>query len=240
MVPIAGMRQPWTAAPAELNPGRDGGPVAFRSPEVRPSLALTTTLAALVLALPGAGAALAQTAAAQQVFISPMGEPFRAPAGQPYPSALWFAGADANHDEALSRAEFRADALRFFKVLDVNGDGKLTNIEVDIYEYRIAPEIVVASSDTSADSLKSNDNGDGPSRNTTLSPIKQGAANYSWRNDPEPVRSADTDFNMKITQDEFMAAADRRFAALLPDGKDVVTFADLPPTPAQGNRPRRK
>jgi hypothetical protein len=204
--------------------------------DVRSSLALTTAFAAIALAVLGAGAGLAQTPAAQQVFISPMGEPFRAPDGQPYPSAAWFAGADADHNGVLTRAEFRADALRFFKVLDANGDGKLNNFEVDIYEYRIAPEIVINSQDTSAASLQSHADDDGPSHNTTLSTVIQGAANFSWRNDPEPVRSADADFNMKITQDEFMAAADRRFAALLPDGADGVRFTDLPPTPAQRNR----
>ena len=206
---------------------------------MRPSFALILTFAGCAVALSEAPAALAQAPAEQQVFISPMGEPFRAPVGQPYPSAAWFAGADANHDGALTRAEFRADALRFFKVLDINGDGRLTNTEVDIYEYRIAPEIVINSSDTSAASMQpKDDDSDGPSHNTPLSPVKQGAANFSWRNDPEPVRSTDTDFNMKITQDEWMAAADSRFEALLPDGKDDIHFSDLPPTPAQGHRRR--
>jgi hypothetical protein len=50
------------------------------------------------------------------------------------------------------------------------------------------------------------------------------------------VRSADIDFNLKVTQDEWTAAAVRRFKALLPDGKDGLRLADLPRPPAQGKR----
>ena len=78
----------------------------------------------------------------QQLFISPAGEPFRAPPGAPYPVAAWFAGADANHDGALTRDEFVADALRFFTVVDADKDGVIDGFEVSAYEQRIAPEII--------------------------------------------------------------------------------------------------
>ena len=84
MAPIARARQPWTGAPAELRSSDDGGaPVAFRSLPVRPSPRLTLTLAAFALAVPIASPALAQTPPNTQLFNSPMGEPFRDPAGQP-------------------------------------------------------------------------------------------------------------------------------------------------------------
>jgi hypothetical protein len=189
--------------------------------------ALSFTLA---LAAAFAGAAAAQDAA--QLFVSPMGEPFRAPEGKPYPSADWFAKADANHDGVLTRQEFRADALRFFKVLDANGDGRISDFEIQRYEYILAPEIVAASSDTSDFSIPKAEDDPGY-KNTPLSPVKQGAANFSFLNDAEPVRSADADLNNKITQDEFLAAADRRFDKLLPEGATELHFADLPLTPVQ-------
>jgi hypothetical protein len=184
----------------------------------------------MALALPAAGAAMAQEA--QQLFISPMGEPFRAPADQPYPSAAWFAKADANHDGVLTRQEFRADALRFFKVLDVNGDGRISDVEIQRYEYVMAPEIIAATTDTS-DFSTGDPNDDSASKHTPLSPVRQGASNFSFLDDAEPVRSADADLNNRITQDEFLAAADRRFDRLLPDGKTELKFSDLPPTPNQ-------
>jgi len=71
------------------------------------------------------------------LFISPSGEPFRGPDGL----KRWFDGADADHDGAISPAEFRADAMRFFKLLDTDGNGLLDGIEIQTYENKVAPEI---------------------------------------------------------------------------------------------------
>ena len=76
------------------------------------------------------------------VFISLSGEPFRAPAGAPYPVAAWFGRADSDHDGRLTRAEARADALAFFDRLDKNHDGVLDGLEVQDYEQTVAPEIL--------------------------------------------------------------------------------------------------
>ncbi len=182
-----------------------------------------------VLLLGAAGAAWAQNLT--QIFVSPMGEPFRATDAQPFPSAAWFAQADANHDGVISRAEFRADAQRFFKLLDLNGDGKLNDMEMHLYEVQVAPEIVAASVDTSQDQSTATDFKGDPVQQT-LSHVRQGASFFGMIDDPEPVRSADGDFNMKVTLDEWLAAADRRFRILAGD-KDGLKLADLPKTPFQ-------
>ena len=191
------------------------------------------------LALGAAGAASAQTAAPAaapsagptQLFVSPMGEPFRATDGQPYPSAAWFAGADANHDGVINRAEFRADAERFFKTLDVNGDGKINDMEMHRYEVLVAPEILQTSIDTSLDKSTETDFKGDPVQET-LAQVRQGASFFGVIDDPEPVRSADADFNQKVTLDEWMAAADRRFRMLAGD-KDGFKLSDLPKPPFQ-------
>jgi hypothetical protein len=197
---------------------------------VRPALIFSSTVASLVL---GAACALAQDER-PQMFISPMGEPFRAPAGQPYPSAQWFAQADANHDGVITREEFRADARRFFKVLDIDGNGMITDLEVQRYEYILAPEIVQATQDTSNLGVESGDP-DSFYHHTALSAVKQGAANFGFLDDPEPVRSTDMQFNRKITLDEFLAAADRRYDKLLQlsGDDDGLKLADLPHPPNQ-------
>jgi hypothetical protein len=163
-----------------------------------------------------------------QLFISPMGEPFRATDGQPYPIADWFAGADTNKDGQITRSEFRADALRFFKTLDVNGDGKLNEDEIVRYEKRVAPEIVDATVDTSG--AQAIEDANGHKANIQLFST-QGATYYGLINSPEPVRAADSDFNRKVTQDEWMSAADRRFRLLAGEDKDSFKLSDLPTTP---------
>jgi len=181
---------------------------------------------------PARGVASTPGSGPTQSFISPMGEPFRGKDGQPYPSIVWFNQADANHDGVISRSEFRADAQRFFKVLDVNGDGKISDIEIQRYETQVAPEIVAFSVPTDAPQDPGTDF-KGDTKQETLEHVRQGASFFSVIDDAEPVRSADADFDNKVTLDEWMAAADRRYDLLVPDGKDGIRFADLPKTPYQ-------
>jgi hypothetical protein len=76
------------------------------------------------------------------VFYSPSGRPYRAKAGQPYPVVDWFNQADADHDGKLDKAEFLADAMAFFAIVDRNGDGVISPQEVAFYEQNIAPEVL--------------------------------------------------------------------------------------------------
>jgi hypothetical protein len=106
--------------------------------QMRRTMALATTL----LAMAG-GVAMAQTPdqaakpAGHHLFISPSGEPFRTDDGL----VAWLAGADADHDGALTYDEFHADAMRFFKVLDTNHDGVIDGFEIQAYEHDMVPEI---------------------------------------------------------------------------------------------------
>ena len=60
------------------------------------------------------------------VFISPMGEPFRGGASDAYPLDRWFTRVDANHDGALQWDEFKADAESFFRQIDTDHDAVLS------------------------------------------------------------------------------------------------------------------
>ena len=77
-----------------------------------------------------------------RAFLSPMGEPFRGDATQ----VQWFEQADTNHDGAISRAEFLADAQRFFQRLDRGHDGKIDPDDIQYYESRMIPEARVGDS----------------------------------------------------------------------------------------------
>jgi hypothetical protein len=183
-----------------------------------------------------------------QLFISPAGEPFRAPAQAPYPVAAWFAGADTNQDGALSRDEFINDAARFFAVLDADHDSVIDGFEVSTYEKKIAPEILLGSSFESAGGGgRGGPPGGGPGgpgggggrpggggRGGSMGGMMEGAAPYSLLAEPQPVMGADADFNRRISKDEALKAAKARFALLDTDKDGVLRLADLPRTPSQG------
>jgi hypothetical protein len=168
------------------------------------------------------------------IFLSPMGEPFRGEAGQPYPSAAWFAGADKDRDGFLTRAEMVADALRFFDTLDTNKDGKLTPDEVGRYESVVAPEtsIYAARPDDFFDrSRREQDVGAMADSRDYGGPM--GAGRYAWLNVPEPVVAADLDVDRVVTRDEFATAAARIFERLDVLNRDKLRLTDLPHTPQQ-------
>jgi hypothetical protein len=165
----------------------------------------------------------------EQLFVSPAGQPFRAPPGAPYPVAAWFAQADADHDGRLTRAEFRADADAWFKVVDQDANGLVGMIEAQRWEEELVPEI-------SRDPMGSAIGRRGPPKRNELDTRRQGAAAYSVVNEPHPVRGADADFSMTVSPREWTAATDRRFAVLDPDGDGVVLAIELKPTPAQASK----
>jgi hypothetical protein len=215
----------------------------------------------VALAVMTAAPALAQTARPSgpyNLFISPCGEPFRAPAAKPYPVVAWFERTDANHDGAIDLAEFRADAKRFFAVLDADHNGVISGLEVRRYEHEIAPEIltgarlsalsrprvILAQFDPDYDDIPtvSGDatrlSGDQP---PPVDPAStEGAASFNLLAEPEPVASSDGDFDGRITAAEFQAAADRRFKRLDRNGDGKLTLHELPQTVQQRLAQKRR
>ena len=184
----------------------------------------------------------------QQVFISPAGEPFRAEQGQPYPVAVWFSRADADHDGVLTQAEFTADSLAFFDRLDTDKDHVVDGFENADYERNIAPEITGIMPDHERPSIiggppvavppsRVEQMIGAPSflhpRGRPMVARRQGAAQYSVINEPHPVRGADADLDQRVSRAETEAAARRRFAFLDADGDGRIALIDLPKTPAQ-------
>jgi len=170
------------------------------------------------------------------LFVSPMGEPFRSNGAVP-PQDMWFQQADTNHDNALSLAEFEADAARFFKVLDREHDGEIDPDDIEYYETVMLPEVRVGSSEADeAMSTESQGGGDdGSSAPRFVYPDRQGAGRYSYFDYPEPVTIADKNFNRGVDAEEFRQAADERFALLDANHDGVIQRSELPAfTPGAG------
>lgn len=169
---------------------------------------------------------------AEQVFIAPMGQPFRSPAGAAYPVAAWFQAADADHDARLTRAEFVADADRFFATLDADRDGEITPDEVGRYEREIAPEIRLFAPRGFGRGVEDRE-ARAARRKQPAYGAPMGAGRFGLINTPQPVISADEDFNRGITLDEFRAAAAQRFTIIDKAGAGALTLETLPQTPVQ-------
>ena len=180
-----------------------------------------------------------------RTFISPMGEPFRPAARGEDSLAAWFGQADANHDGRLALAEMQQDADRFFATLDTNHDGEIDPDEISHYETAVAPEVISGSSygmmeGTGPEGFKKRKPRFFQSATETQ---QQGAGRFGLLDLPEPVVSADSNFNRGVSVAEFRQAAGQRFLALDLDHKGYLTLPTLevirPAPPAAPNKPNR-
>lgn len=184
----------------------------------------------------------------KHLFISPCGEPFRGRNG----FSAWFAQADADHDGAISAAEFQADAERAFKLWDTNGDGVIDGFEIQAYERDVAPEITEfaiggpmpgAGGDWGGGGHRHSggrrrgggQNLDPPGAGSDVQAAgATGAARFSLLNEPEPLTAADENLDGKITRAEWLHATVRRFARLDKTHAGKLTLETLQPKEKRG------
>ena len=178
-----------------------------------------------------------------QLFISPMGEPFRADRKPGAAQALWFAGADRDDDGRISLVEFQRDAMRVFAVLHRRHDGEIDPSDIDWYENVLVPEIRVrggarpaperAESDTRGGSqagpaIRLGGAGSQARQRRGMAVARVGAGRFGFFDLPEPVTSADLDFNRGVDRSEFDKAAAVRFAALDRNRDGMIARGELP------------
>jgi len=184
-----------------------------------------------------------------RMFISPMGEPFRPNGREDDALADWFNLADRNHDGRLTIEEMQQDAERFFGALDTNHDGEIDPDEITHYENVVAPEVTSGSSFGLMDADASSEGGRGGGRHhhggggffRGGNDQHQGAGRFGLLDLPEPVVSADSNFNRGVSLTEFRQAAAQRFMALDIDHHGYLTLASLetirPAPPAAPKKP---
>jgi Ca2+-binding EF-hand superfamily protein len=154
-----------------------------------------------------------------RAFMSPMGEPFYGRTPGEDGLTVWFAQADRNHDGFLTVDEMRDDAQRFFEQLDTNHDGEIDPDEITHYEVVVAPQFRVRS-------YFSAQNMPGGEQQVRYDD-ESGAGHFSLMQIPEPVASADSNFNRGVSSDEFARAAAARFKLLDVNRSGRLTLPEL-------------
>lgn len=177
----------------------------------------------------------------QPLFISPVGEPFRIKGDDEDPVRRWFEQVDRDRDGRLTMAEMLADADRYFVILDKDSSGELLPDEVHAYEDEI-PEIRLyqrrpeagTSERIAEDKARAKAQRSKPKRGAPIGyDGAAGAGRYAFLNIPNPIASADGDFNRAVDLKEFRAAAAERFRTIDSDQQKALTLNRLPKTPAQ-------
>lgn len=174
------------------------------------------------------------------MFISPMGEPFRPKSRDDDSLADWFAQADKNHDGRLTLDEMQQDAERFFATLDVGHDGEIDPDDITRYEQVVAPEVI---SGSSYGMMEDGGRGHRAGFIRGGDDQHQGAGRFGLLDLPEPVVSADSNFNRGVSVSEFRQAAAQRFLALDLDHHGYLTLDGLevirPAPPSAPKAPKK-
>jgi len=179
--------------------------------------------------------------------MSPMGEPFVSQNGEDG-LTLWFRQADRNHDGFITQDEMRADAQRFFTTLDTDHDGEIDPDETAHYEQIIAPEVrtglLSAPQTLAADGSRQGASSGGRRGSHHGGGRHYGAAanfdaglgggddearagRFGLLQIPEPITSADADFNRGVSAVEFQNAAAERFRLLDINHSGRLTLPEL-------------
>lgn len=170
-------------------------------------------------AAPQPAAGLVRPQGPGRAFLSPMGEPFFGRTADEDGLVVWFEQADRNHDGVLTSDEMVADADRFFQLLDLKHDGEIDPDDVMHYEKVVAPEIRIRPilSSTTLPGGETDQHVDDESS----------AGQFGLLRNPEPVTSADSNWNRGVSPDEFRRAATKRFRLLDMNHAGRLTLAQL-------------
>lgn len=191
---------------------------------------------ALVLTCTGCGSSREthHRDAGPTVLYSPNGEPLSGgPLGQPSCEAAlsgWFNRIDANHDGAVDRQEYLADARSQFQKMDIGHDGYITASKLTVYRapYEEGSPAAAGERDIPLapppEAEQGHRRGHGPSE----PPPPQAARPLTPRTADgveDPVMSADRSLSFKVSLEDFLAHAGEVFAQMDVTHSDRLTLA---------------
>lgn len=133
----------------------------------------------------------------QYQIASPNGEPLGYAADRQQCEALlagWFGRADANRDGQISDSEMYSDAVQWFRRADTDGSGAITVEELTVLRQSLAG--------------RPGAQPQGPDRRT------RSEQDRLVVREPDPVMAADINLDFRVTEDELLAMAGRRYAQL--------------------------
>lgn len=142
--------------------------------------------------------------------------------------AKWLEATDRNRDGSLDRAEFVADAERWFAQVDENGDRTITPDELTTLRLRLMPPTVRA-----VEGRAENERRRAQERSRN-----QLARQRSPYDRPDPVMSADVNLDNRVTAEEYAAQTARTFASLDRNRDGRLSLEEITPTCAEQFRRR--
>jgi hypothetical protein len=161
---------------------------------------------------------------ASKVYMSLMGEPFWTNDAGEAPFDQWWKLADEDGDGAISRREFRTDAEAFFASLDTTHDKIIDADEMAVYEQSAPGRTRAAGGGAEqASSSRPKPKSSAPVEEGQVAIVSSGNVPSATRihpgggaidfsSVPQPVAMADRNIDRRVTLDEFIDTADRRFA----------------------------
>ena len=161
---------------------------------------------------------------ASKVYMSLMGEPFWTNDAGEAPFDQWWKLADEDNDGAISRREFRTDAEAFFASLDTTHDKIIDADEMAVYEQSAPGRTRAAGGGAEqASSSRPKPKSSAPVEEGQVAIVSSGNVPSATRihpgggaidfsSVPQPVAMADRNIDRRVTLDEFIDTADRRFA----------------------------
>jgi len=175
------------------------------------------------LVIASASCLAAAPVSAKDLYLSLMGEPFRTSESGERPFDQWFKLADQDGNGSISRLEFRGDAETFFATLDGNGDKVIDADEMAEYE-RMAPGRTRAAGGGAREvsSARPEPKSSAPVDEGQVAIVSSGKVPSATRihvadnridfsTVPQPVAMADLNLDRRVTLEEFVKTAGKRY-----------------------------